>query len=273
MAFKPKEIKKNVYDYRGNIYKAVQYRINQFRGQLKDNPPVKPEHVNWKIINEAHISEISGGMQCHAICKIYDEKNDLQAQAHAFQNREKHGDNYINWHNFVENAETSAIGRALKLLGYAYEGGSGSGPSSEEVLGSLMEELIELNLIDENGSPKKELHKLLHYYWKNPNQFKETAIPKQTYKTEPKQELPKKFYEIMNYVKEQNPTAHALFMERFNNELVSGEQQKLSAWIIQKYLINKSMKEAYEHMCKKITEFAPQVSENEENKDSDDIVI
>ena len=104
------EIKKEddltgVVNIQGKLYVTVARRIQDFR---KDHP-------DWSVVTEI----MSAGAE-HVLlqAKILDENGRLVATGHAEESRD---DSFINKTSAIENAETSAIGRALAALGYGSE--------------------------------------------------------------------------------------------------------------------------------------------------------
>jgi hypothetical protein len=90
-------------DIKGKLYVPVNERIKEFRSNEK--------YKDFKIENE--FMELND-KYCVIKSKIFNEKNEIIATGFA---REVNGDTYINKTSYVENCETSAIGRALGLLG------------------------------------------------------------------------------------------------------------------------------------------------------------
>lgn len=86
---------------KGKEYVEVAERIRAFR-QL---------HPNWSI-ETAILSNVDGIVLMQAVIK--DETGRVLATGHAF---EKQDSTYINQTSYIENCETSAVGRALGMLG------------------------------------------------------------------------------------------------------------------------------------------------------------
>lgn len=94
-----------IVDIKGKLYVTVARRILDFR---KDHP-------DWSVVTEI----MSAGSE-HVLlqAKILDDKDRVMATGHAEESRD---DGFINKTSAIENAETSAIGRALAALGYGSE--------------------------------------------------------------------------------------------------------------------------------------------------------
>ena len=88
---------------RGKQYVEVNERIKFFRQEEKYN--------NWGIRTEFPIIDDT---QCMCLCTITTPEGHVVAQGHAHE--EKSSSN-INKTSYVENCETSAVGRALAMLG------------------------------------------------------------------------------------------------------------------------------------------------------------
>lgn len=88
---------------RGKQYVEVNERIKFFRQEEKYN--------NWGIRTEFPIIDDT---QCMCLCTITTPEGQVVAQGHAHE--EKSSSN-INKTSYVENCETSAVGRALAMLG------------------------------------------------------------------------------------------------------------------------------------------------------------
>ena len=88
---------------RGKQYVEVNERIKFFRQEDKYNM--------WGIHTEFPLIDSE---QCLCKCTIVDADGDVIAQGHAHEVR---GSSNINKTSYVENCETSAVGRALALLG------------------------------------------------------------------------------------------------------------------------------------------------------------
>jgi hypothetical protein len=93
--FKPEE---HLMKIRGNDYLQVQWRLVWLRD----------EHKDWGIETEI-INSAPGAAQVKATIK--DEKGRILATAHKMETKAGFGD-------YLEKAETGAIGRALAMCGY-----------------------------------------------------------------------------------------------------------------------------------------------------------
>ena len=88
---------------RGKQYVEVNERIKFFRQEKK--------YELWGIHTEFPLIDSE---QCLCKCTIVDADGDVIAQGHAHEVR---GSSNINKTSYVENCETSAVGRALAMLG------------------------------------------------------------------------------------------------------------------------------------------------------------
>lgn len=88
---------------RGKQYVEVNERIKFFRQETK--------YEGWGIRTEFPIIDDT---QCLCLCTITTPDGTIVAQGHA---HEEKGSSNINKTSYVENCETSAVGRALALLG------------------------------------------------------------------------------------------------------------------------------------------------------------
>lgn len=94
----PKGTEIAVLNLKGKDYLTVPYRIVWFR----------EEHPDW-FIGTSYIRLDDNVAVCKA--EIFDEQNKLRAMAHKREDK-------MHFADFTEKAETSAIGRALALIGY-----------------------------------------------------------------------------------------------------------------------------------------------------------
>lgn len=101
-------------DIKGKPYAEVNKRIIAFR-KLMPNGLILP----------TIISDDDGRVLMS--CEIYDENNRLLAKAHSYENENV---GFINKTSYIENCETSVIGRALGLCGFGIDN---SVASAEEV--------------------------------------------------------------------------------------------------------------------------------------------
>ena len=88
---------------RGKQYVEVNERIKFFRQE--------EQYKNWGILTEFPVLDSE---QCLCLCTITTPEGQIVAQGHA---HEEKGSPNINKTSYVENCETSAVGRALAVLG------------------------------------------------------------------------------------------------------------------------------------------------------------
>jgi len=93
-------------DIRGKEYATVAERINAFRKVYPDG----------KI--DTHITKLEDGM-CIITARVWNDEGNLLATGTAY---EKEGSSNINRTSFIENCETSAVGRALGMAGFGLIG-------------------------------------------------------------------------------------------------------------------------------------------------------
>jgi uncharacterized membrane protein len=101
-------------DIKGKDYAEVNQRIKAFR-MVYPNGTIKPTMIS----NENGV--------CIFKVEIYSERYTLLAVGHAY---EKEGSTFINKTSYIENCETSAVGRALGMCGFGIDT---SVASAEEV--------------------------------------------------------------------------------------------------------------------------------------------
>lgn len=120
-------------DIKGKDYAEVNQRIKAFR-MLHPNGAIKTSIV-----------ELQNGV-CVMQAFVYDEDQKLVATGHAY---EKEGSTFINKTSYIENCETSAVGRALGMLGIGIDT---SVASFEEVSNAIAQQedqkKIENSVID-----------------------------------------------------------------------------------------------------------------------------
>ena len=127
-------IKLNTINIKGKEYVPVNERIKAFRQLIPDGM------IGTEIVS------INDGV-CIVKATITDSEGKILATGHAC---EKQSDGYINKTSFIENCETSAVGRALGLLGIGIDV---SVASSDEV--SKANEEQELEKIRKEGQPQR----------------------------------------------------------------------------------------------------------------------
>ena len=127
-------------DIHGKKYVTVSERVKHFN-----------KHYKGRICTD--IVEISDN-NCVMVCRLLDENGDVMRTGHA---REERTDKGINSSSFVENCETSAVGRALGFLGIGIDGGIAS---LDEILSARQHEyitkLLDLASISEEDREKIE---------------------------------------------------------------------------------------------------------------------
>ena len=112
---------------RGKQYVEVNERIKFFRQERK--------YELWGILTEFPLIDSE---QCLCKCTITDAEGDVIAQGHAHEVR---GSSNINKTSYVENCETSAVGRALAMLGIGIDSSIASANEVEEAI-AKQEEMV-----------------------------------------------------------------------------------------------------------------------------------
>jgi len=110
---------------RGKQYVEVNERIKFFRQEDK--------YSLWGIRTEFPIIDSE---QCLCKCTITDADGDIIAQGHAHEER---GSSNINKTSYVENCETSAVGRALAMLGIGIDTSIASANEVEDAIAKQQE--------------------------------------------------------------------------------------------------------------------------------------
>ena len=110
---------------RGKQYVEVNERIKFFRQEDKYNL--------WSIRTEFPMIDSE---QCLCKCTITDADGDVIAQGHAHEVR---GSSNINKTSYVENCETSAVGRALAMLGIGIDSSIASANEVQEAIAKQQE--------------------------------------------------------------------------------------------------------------------------------------
>jgi hypothetical protein len=108
-------------DIKGKAYVEVNERIKYFRENFK----------GWQLTTEI-VSLENGVIIMKALC--IDENGVLMSTGHAY---EKEGSTFINKTSYIENCETSAVGRALGNLGIGIDT---SVASAEEVKNAIKQQ-------------------------------------------------------------------------------------------------------------------------------------
>jgi len=159
---------------KGKEYVQVNERIGYFHSQKK--------YEKWgietiKIKDEVCQTKKDRLVQFRAV--IFDESKMIRATGHA---EEYMGSSYINKTSFIENCETSAIGRALGLLGIGIDT---SVASAEEVSNAIANQKVdnrpwlketELKALLDKGT-KAQAEKVLAAY-KMKNEYKDQITTK-----------------------------------------------------------------------------------------------
>jgi len=105
-------------EIRGKKYVEVNERIKLFR----------QDHPDWSLITE--ILKLENGF-CLIKASAIDEKDNVRATGHAYENENS---TFINKTSYIENCETSAVGRCLGVLGIGIDT---SIASAEEVQNAI----------------------------------------------------------------------------------------------------------------------------------------
>lgn len=113
---------------RGKQYVEVNERIKFFRQE--DQYHLWGIHTDFPMIDSE---------QCLCKCTIVNAEGDVIAQGHAHEVR---GSSNINKTSYVENCETSAVGRALAMLGIGIDTSIASANEVEEAI-AKQQEMVE----------------------------------------------------------------------------------------------------------------------------------
>ena len=105
---------------RGKQYVEVNERIKFFRQE--------EQYKNWGIRTEFPVLDSE---QCLCLCTITTSDGQIVAQGHA---HEEKGSSNINKTSYVENCETSAVGRALAMLGIGIDTSIASANEVQEAI-------------------------------------------------------------------------------------------------------------------------------------------
>ena len=114
------EYKFKVTNIRGKNYVEVNERIKFFRQE--------EQYKNWGILTEFPVLDSE---QCLCLCTITTPEGQIVAQGHA---HEEKGSSNINKTSYVENCETSAVGRALAMLGIGIDTSIASANEVEDAI-------------------------------------------------------------------------------------------------------------------------------------------
>lgn len=93
----------NTIKIKGKDYVLINERIKAFRSL--------PQYKDWSIETDIRLQSSD---ECLVRCEIKNSIGELKATGHAYEVK---GSTYINKDSHIENCETSAIGRALGILG------------------------------------------------------------------------------------------------------------------------------------------------------------
>jgi len=133
-------------DIKGKDYVEVAERIRAFR-------ELHPQYT----IETAILSNQDGVVVMQAVIK--DEQGRVLSTGHAY---EREGSNFINTTSFIENCETSAVGRALAMLGIGIDTSVASAEEVENAIAN-QEDVPETKSIDDllgTAEKKKRLKEL-----------------------------------------------------------------------------------------------------------------
>jgi hypothetical protein len=119
---------------RGKQYVEVNERIKFFRQE--------EQYKNWSIVTDFPILEAD---QCVCKAAVVDPSNRIIATGYAHEDRTASN---INKTSYVENCETSAVGRALAMLGIGIEVSIASANEVAEAIAKQESEPKEENIMD-----------------------------------------------------------------------------------------------------------------------------
>lgn len=128
--------KMNAIDVKGKMYMEVNQRIKAFR-MLYPNGSI-----------QTSIQSLENGI-CVIKAFVFDEEKNLIGTGHAY---EKEGSTFINKTSYIENCETSAVGRALGMCGIGIDTSVASYEEVSNAIAQQEDEKIKKALIDQ---PKK----------------------------------------------------------------------------------------------------------------------
>lgn len=109
------KVNKKTGEAKTTQYAEVNERIMAFR-KLYPNGAIVPEIVS--LVSAPAVPPADNGSIVTMKASVYDDNNKLIAVGHA---QEKESSTFINQTSFIENCETSAVGRALGFLGIGIE--------------------------------------------------------------------------------------------------------------------------------------------------------
>lgn len=128
-------------DIKGKPYVEIKERVKGFRKMFPSG----------KIITEI-LSNENGC--CLINASIYDDKNELLSVAHAY---EQQNDGFVNKTSYIENCETSAVGRALGFLGIGIDGAISS--ADEMQTAKYQQKILENEDLNDLIPPKTDEEK------------------------------------------------------------------------------------------------------------------
>ena len=127
---------------RGKQYVEVNERIKFFRQE--------EQYKNWGILTEFPVLDSE---QCLCLCTITTPEGQIVAQGHA---HEEKGSSNINKTSYVENCETSAVGRALAMLGIGIDTSIASANEVEEAI-AKQQELVDNPIVQKLDAPVENI--------------------------------------------------------------------------------------------------------------------
>ena len=128
--------KMNAIDVKGKMYMEVNQRIKAFRML----------HPNGSI--QTMIKSLENGI-CVMQAIVFDSEGKILGTGHAY---EKEGSTFINKTSYIENCETSAVGRALGMCGIGIDTSVASYEEVSNAIAQQEDEKIKKTVIDQ---PKK----------------------------------------------------------------------------------------------------------------------
>jgi hypothetical protein len=149
-------------DFKGKPYVEVKERVKYLREHFKD----------YKIVTE--LIKLENDL-CIFKAMILNEKNEIVSIGHAY---EKEGSSFINKTSYIENAESSAVGRALGFFGIGIDI---SIASIDEIQNAVLNQDNEVT-IQEKNEILREAFKLKDYLdEKQKSYFKKLSTSKEVY--------------------------------------------------------------------------------------------
>ena len=139
---------------KGKDYAEVNQRIKAFR----------MVHPNGRIITE--LVSLKDGV-CIFRASIYNDQDELLGTGTAY---EKENSTFINKTSFIENAETSSVGRALGMLGFGIDT---SVASAEEVANAIENQNNNQSNNQNNNQEEIEMRKKIYSFYQSHPKLKE----------------------------------------------------------------------------------------------------